>query len=159
MILTKEQMGDRRTYGASSRTQDLIDTIESAWKERDEAVGRLNESLVLINKAARIEEGLWKEHTVLRIERNNLAQQNAELLEDVAALRLECDALKRQLAEAPHNECRWTERENGPWETGCGEAFEFLDGGPAENDQRYCGYCGGKLIAVPYVESVEEPQP
>ena len=54
--------------------------------------------------------------------------------------------------------CQWTEPENGPWETQCGEVFEFIDGGPVENDQHYCGYCGGKLIAVPYADPVEEEE-
>ncbi len=57
---------------------DYLNTIEAAWKERDDA----------------IKEGLQ-----LTIENSNLAQQNTELLEDVAALRLECDALKADIAE------------------------------------------------------------
>ena len=47
--------------------------------------------------------------------------------------------------------CTWT-RDSGwdaedVWETACGEAYVFLDGGPADNKMRFCGYCG-KLIDV-----------
>ena len=42
-------------------------------------------------------------------------------------------------------ECKWKEDEDGNWETGCGEIFTFTDGGPQENRQKHCGYCGGKL--------------
>jgi hypothetical protein len=41
--------------------------------------------------------------------------------------------------------CEWKEDDDGNWETGCGEIFTFTDGGPEENRQNHCGYCGGKL--------------
>jgi len=54
--------------------------------------------------------------------------------------------------------CRWTEDEEGDWHTQCDEAFVFIEGGPVENRQRYCGYCGGTIIVVPYVEPKEEDE-
>lgn len=42
--------------------------------------------------------------------------------------------------------CRWTEDDDGNWETECGNLYTFIDGGPGENGQKYCGYCGNKLI-------------
>lgn len=59
------------------------------------------------------------------------------------------------LKEACRREyCQWTEDEDedGTWDTACGHCFEFNDGGPAENYQRYCGYCGGTLIVNSYIE-------
>ena len=47
--------------------------------------------------------------------------------------------------------CTWTQDDWGgdsQWETSCGHAFEFHDGGPAENDIKYCGYCGKPLVEV-----------
>ena len=52
--------------------------------------------------------------------------------------------------------CRWTEDDEGDWSTQCDEVFFFFEGGPIENRQRYCGYCGGAIIVVPYVEPKEE---
>ena len=49
--------------------------------------------------------------------------------------------------------CEWAEDDDGVWQTDCGEAHQFTDGGPVENSQRFCGYCGGKLKPKPYVES------
>lgn len=56
----------------------------------------------------------------------------ARILADLTAL----------LAEPP---CMWTPDEDGAYHTSCGEAYQFIDGGPAENSQRFCGYCGRPL--------------
>ena len=49
---------------------------------------------------------------------------------------------------ARRSECEWREDEDGVWQTGCGHAFTFEDGGPVENQQRFCGYCGARLVEV-----------
>lgn len=48
-------------------------------------------------------------------------------------------------AQEPGKSCIWTEDEDGPWHTECGHSFEFIEGTPFENKQRFCGYCGGQL--------------
>ena len=45
--------------------------------------------------------------------------------------------------------CDWQQDGNGIWDTACEQTFEFNDGGPAENDFRFCPYCGLALNAVP----------
>jgi hypothetical protein len=57
--------------------------------------------------------------------------------------------------------CRWSQDENWGddldlWETDCGEAFQFMDGGPAENRIRFCCYCGKPVEAVPFVYPVDD---
>lgn len=45
--------------------------------------------------------------------------------------------------------CKWKyDIDYGFWETGCGEAFTFTTGTPAENKMKYCPYCGKKLVPV-----------
>ena len=60
-------------------------------------------------------------------------------------------------------ECIWRDSEgDGNWDTSCGNLYFFVEGGPTENGQRFCGYCGGRLIEHPYVEEIEpdeEPEP
>lgn len=46
--------------------------------------------------------------------------------------------------------CQWTEDLDGKWDTACGEMFAFAHGGPKENKARWCQYCGGELVSVPY---------
>lgn len=46
--------------------------------------------------------------------------------------------------------CQWSEDSGGNWDTACGEVFTFTDGGPKENKARFCQYCGGELVAVPF---------
>jgi hypothetical protein len=44
--------------------------------------------------------------------------------------------------------CEWTEdTDDGSWDTACGHRFQFTDGGPKENGQQFCGYCGRSLKA------------
>lgn len=45
----------------------------------------------------------------------------------------------------PAFSCTWTYDEDGPWETGCGRAWEFIDGDVAENGVKYCPFCGGRI--------------
>lgn len=59
--------------------------------------------------------------------------------------------LKAQAAleRAQAAECRWTENADGNWNTGCGRCYCFItgiiDGEPAGNEQRFCGYCGKRI--------------
>lgn len=70
-----------------------------------------------------------------------LEKENAEL-----RLRLICQV------EAPAQEvCRWIHitdcDQEGCWETACGHTWQFTDGSkPQENDQKFCGYCGRRLV-------------
>ena len=41
--------------------------------------------------------------------------------------------------------CVWTPDDDGVYETGCGQAHMFEDGGPSENHYRFCPYCGYPL--------------
>lgn len=44
--------------------------------------------------------------------------------------------------------CVWThitDYDQDYWETACGQAWEFTDGGPQENGLKFCGYCGCRL--------------
>ena len=53
--------------------------------------------------------------------------------------------------ESKPKPCEWhapPEWEQDYWETACGEAFCFTDGGPSDNRMRFCPYCGGELIEV-----------
>ena len=38
--------------------------------------------------------------------------------------------------------CKWIEDEDGRWETDCEQIFEIIDGTPADNDMKYCCFCG-----------------
>lgn len=56
----------------------------------------------------------------------------------------------------PDEPCRWRYDEDDFWGTGCGEAFVFMDGGPAENRVAFCPYCGRPLEII---EANEEEAP
>lgn len=42
--------------------------------------------------------------------------------------------------------CKWTEDEDGNWDTECGEKFEVSSGLPSENGFKYCHHCGKRLV-------------
>lgn len=48
---------------------------------------------------------------------------------------------RREVAQEP---CKWQldDEESGTWESGCGELWSFIDGGPVENRVRFCHGCG-----------------
>lgn len=41
--------------------------------------------------------------------------------------------------------CTWKENDDGAWDTSCHNCFELNEGGPAENDFKFCPYCGGSI--------------
>ena len=38
--------------------------------------------------------------------------------------------------------CKWSETDDGDWVTACGVDWVFTDGGPEDNDVRFCPCCG-----------------
>lgn len=54
-----------------------------------------------------------------------------------------------EIADREHV-CEWQEHDNvhmpGTWEGSCMVMWPFIDGGPAENEMRYCPKCGGKIM-------------
>jgi len=49
--------------------------------------------------------------------------------------------------------CEWKENKDGAWDTNCKECFEFIDGGPMNNNMQWCCYCGKRLIEVPFPDT------
>jgi len=45
--------------------------------------------------------------------------------------------------------CHWTFEPEGYYETECGSANVFNEGGPDENEYRFCPFCGKTLIHNP----------
>jgi len=46
---------------------------------------------------------------------------------------------------AAESACAWSENDGGFYETECGNSFQFIDGGAADNNATYCQYCGKKI--------------
>lgn len=57
----------------------------------------------------------------------------------------EIAALRKALTEATagNESCVWQGDDN--WNTGCGNHFIIIDGGPTDNNMKYCCYCGKKI--------------
>jgi hypothetical protein len=45
----------------------------------------------------------------------------------------------------PKSHCDWTLDNEGNWDTECGDKHILLEGGPRENQMRFCCYCGSPL--------------
>lgn len=74
----------------------------------------------------------------------------------VLALIADLEAAQAALAERDGT-CQWVESRDGEyWETSCGEAWCFTDGGVEDNGVKFCHGCGKRVAAVPYVD---EPEP
>lgn len=61
-------------------------------------------------------------------------------------------------APEPAAVCEWTLDYDGLWETGCGEAFTFVDGGLFENNFVFCYSCGRKIEDVTTIDKDEEDE-
>lgn len=49
--------------------------------------------------------------------------------------------------------CIWAQdgdADSDTWATGCRHYFTLNDGGPTDNEMRFCCYCGRPLIEVPW---------
>lgn len=49
------------------------------------------------------------------------------------------------IAERDNEMCEWEDDTAGGFDTQCGHSYIFIDGGPKENDQIFCGYCGKRI--------------
>jgi len=55
--------------------------------------------------------------------------------------------------------CEWTQDyDENLWETSCKHAFSLSVGTPAENDMRFCCYCGKPLLAHPYADMPDDDE-
>ena len=60
-----------------------------------------------------------------------------------------CPAFVAREEAQPHK-CAWRQDEyTGAYHTECGHLWEFTEGGLADNDTRYCPYCGGQIVEQP----------
>lgn len=75
-------------------------------------------------------------------------------LESFAASRL--DAATPAPCVDSGERCVWGEDSDGTWNTGCGEMFVFTDGGPEDNDARFCIYCGKGISAFHFTDDDDE---
>ena len=83
----------------------------------------------------------------------------AHLEAELVRLQAENERLNERnkaLRQASRQECVWEYSEyDDKWDTGCDNAFCFITGAPADNDMKFCPYCGGALIVYGY----ESPAP
>lgn len=72
-----------------------------------------------------------------------------EALRDQAKLERERDELLAQAESC----CEWTNDDtpdmDGTWDGSCGTTWSFIDGGPTENNMRFCPECGKHLKVMP----------
>jgi len=57
-----------------------------------------------------------------------------------------------QPAHTEQDGCQWIPDEDSVYSTGCGNEWQFTDGGLEDNQIKFCPYCSGK-IAAPKPES------
>ena len=85
-------------------------------------------------------------------------ETSARLAAEVLRLRAVASAAFAAGEAAERETCQWSIDDYGGesmWETQCGHAFEFNDGGPKANGAGFCCYCGKRLVEA---YSSEDPQ-
>ncbi|HBO5236088.1 peptide chain release factor-like protein [Pseudomonas aeruginosa] len=96
--------------------------------------------------------------SLFRLERNGeLVSLHALLCEAYQA-----GQVRAALAHAPTSSaspsCKWTES-SGIWETGCGQTWNFIEDGPAENGALFCHHCGGRLVLIKSDDQEDDGEP
>lgn len=70
------------------------------------------------------------------------------------------DALITELARTePSAHCQWTRDEDGIYSTECDGAWEFTTGTAADNDAKFCPYCGKGITEHHFVDADKMVQP
>ena len=81
-------------------------------------------------------------------ELQHYAEKDRDVWPDFALAEMAKELLQRR--QADWTACHWKQDRDGNWETGCGNLFSFIEGGPKENDTKYCQYCGNHVEAHYY---------
>jgi hypothetical protein len=82
-------------------------------------------------------------HELIRVLRLQASDDKASGNFKDAALMKEA---ARRLRELDKPDCVWVNADSDEeFETQCGNAFTFIDGGIKENDCKFCQYCGGAV--------------
>ena len=53
------------------------------------------------------------------------------------------------------NACHWVEDSDACWNTTCGKVWSFFEGGPFENEAKYCHGCGKPVVEVAFEQEEE----
>jgi hypothetical protein len=105
-------------------------------------------------------------HEYERVE--ELAAENTRLILEMGTANREIARLKAEVERLQtlppcwegNPQCSWNRADDFDdernWESQCGKEWMFGDGGPKENQMRYCPFCGGKLVLPP--DPKGEPQ-
>ena len=61
--------------------------------------------------------------------------------------------LERELSEAQRKTCEWScgDPDWNLWNT-CADEWQLMEGSPTENKMKFCPFCGGTIIEIPYEE-------
>lgn len=99
----------------------------------------------------------WLTHDLQQLER--YAPGRSDSVQRYAAMhRLALAALDD--AERVGKNCQWRfmdwPESGSDFETECGKAWSFNDGGIVENDVRFCNWCGGRVLPPPPPEPDED---
>ncbi len=75
----------------------------------------------------------------------------------------ECDRMREDTGYTANGKkrsdvCVWVQDSDGPWNSSCGQTWEFIDGGPEENNAYFCHKCGGALLPEPHVNDATEKE-
>jgi len=123
------------------------------WQQRpleDAQVARIKAKSEEINSLKRAYADLnFDDRTKFQEQSARIRALEAELLQMTANAemeRLNRLQVERKLAAMRDATCLWKEDLDGPWETACGGAWEFIDDGPKENNCIYCPHCGKRIV-------------
>ena len=121
---------------------DAADAIRAGWGQPAQAGEPFGYFHQLLNHEGK-GNGVWLGAAERKVVEQ--AHTPGETSEEIVTLYTTPQPTHAQAGAVPLT-CEWTHNEDdGFWETACGEAWRFDDGGPGENNMHFCHSCGKSL--------------
>ncbi len=137
-----------------SGLRGVVEEINKLHHCAESAESRLNAVAEAVQREA---AKVCEEHAALCLEdeiydntRGVITGDGTSFNEGVKAAVTAIRALDLPAIVAAVPSCTWTEDSDGTWNTKCGEMFQFNEGGPEENNFKFCHGCGKKVSAEPF---------
>ena len=76
-----------------------------------------------------------------------MCEETEKAGEASGCVRVEATVRPGMEEDIKRRKCWWVhDQDDSKWDTECGNAQCFIEGGPKENEYRFCPYCGKPLL-------------
>ncbi len=137
-IAELEADGPQVERGERGDGEPWLGTMRQAWEDAKQAAEVEAKEVDRLREHIRLQSIVIKQHE----------EATEQLCEQLAGVGVTCNQLEAELTQLRKSkpQCEWTYNdEYFHWQTSCGNAHQFGDGGIHDNKYSHCPYCGGGI--------------